>query len=118
MGFNSVFKGLMHALFRSYNGGHTDVLHPMVLFLQEPKSEIPFFLHYRQGLDSHILRFKAELVSKSPADKDRQFVISYYLCDDTISVYENPLHNTGNTEQYMCYFSFKQVSSSHFVLPI
>ena len=58
----------------------------------------PFLLHYRQGLDSHILRFKAELVTKSPADKDRQFVISYYLCDDTISVYENPLHNTGNTE--------------------
>ncbi|KDR17132.1 EF-hand domain-containing family member C2, partial [Zootermopsis nevadensis] len=49
----------------------------------------------RQGLNSHILRFRAELISKIPADKDRQFVISYYLSDDTISVYENALHNTG-----------------------
>jgi len=72
--------------------------YPIFLFLQESESEIPFLLHYRQGLDSHILRFKAELVSKSSADKDRHFVISYYLCDDTISVYENPLHNTGNAE--------------------
>lgn len=72
--------------------------YPIVLFFQEPQVRNPFLLHYRQGLDSHILRFKAELVSKSPADKDRQFVISYYLCDDTISVFENPLHNTGNTE--------------------
>ena len=42
MGFNLAFKGLMHALFRSYNGGHTDVHYPVVLFLQEPKSETPF----------------------------------------------------------------------------
>ncbi|KAJ9574140.1 hypothetical protein L9F63_008473, partial [Diploptera punctata] len=49
----------------------------------------------RQGLDSYILRFEAELISKIPADKNRRFIISYYLCDDTVSVFENPLHNSG-----------------------
>ncbi|KAJ4428509.1 hypothetical protein ANN_24551 [Periplaneta americana] len=49
----------------------------------------------RQGLDGYILRFKAEMISKNPANKDRLFIISYYLCDDTISVFENARHNTG-----------------------
>lgn len=63
-------------------------------------------LYFRQGLNSHILRFRAELISKIPADKDRQFVISYYLSDDTISVYENALHNTGNEELQIVVFLF------------
>jgi hypothetical protein len=79
--------------------GHTDMrAFSYSSFPSRTQVRNPFLLYFLQGLDSHILRFKAELVSKSPADKDRQFVISYYLCDDTISVYENPLHNTGNTE--------------------
>ncbi|PSN34041.1 EF-hand domain-containing family member C2 [Blattella germanica] len=49
----------------------------------------------RQGLDSYVLRFKAELISKIPSDKDRRFIISYFLCDDTISVFETPLRNSG-----------------------
>nr|CAD7408838.1 unnamed protein product [Timema poppensis] len=49
----------------------------------------------RQGLDSHILRFRAEMLGGSPADHSRHFVISYYLSDDTIAVFEQPRANTG-----------------------
>nr|CAD7430589.1 unnamed protein product [Timema monikensis] len=49
----------------------------------------------RQGLDSHILRFRAEMLGGSPADHSRHFIISYYLSDDTIAVFEQPRANTG-----------------------
>ena len=35
-----------------------------------------------------ILRFYAKLISNVKEDKDRRFVISYRLCDDTIAIYE------------------------------
>ncbi|CAG2060773.1 unnamed protein product [Timema podura] len=49
----------------------------------------------RQGLDSHILRFRAEMLGGNPADQSRHFIISYYLSDDTIAVFEQPQANTG-----------------------
>lgn len=47
-----------------------------------------------------ILRFKCRMVesarnSLSNADKDRRFVISYFVADDTISVFEPPVRNSG-----------------------
>ena len=47
-----------------------------------------------------ILRFKCRLVesaktSLSNADKDRRFVLSYFVADDTISVFEPPVRNSG-----------------------
>lgn len=54
------------------------------------------FLKYdRQGMDSHILRFRAKMLSKIEVNTTRDFVISYYLSDDTISVYEIARRNTG-----------------------
>lgn len=50
---------------------------------------------YRQGLESHILRFLAMLETKLPIDKDRRFVISVFLSDDTVAVYEPPQRNSG-----------------------
>lgn len=40
--------------------------------------------------DRKTLRFAGTLVSKRPEDKDRIFIISYYLADDTISIFEPP----------------------------
>jgi len=49
---------------------------------------------------THQLRFAARLVADQgckllPADDVRLFVISYYLADDTIQIYEPPIRNSG-----------------------
>ncbi|XP_008058494.1 EF-hand domain-containing family member C2 [Carlito syrichta] len=47
------------------------------------------------GNISNTLRFFARLVTDKYADVDRMFVISYFLSDDTISVFEPIEHNSG-----------------------
>ena len=42
----------------------------------------------RSGLNSHELRFVAKLNSENSVDKIRRFVITYFLSDDTISIFE------------------------------
>ncbi|XP_029495193.1 EF-hand domain-containing family member C2 [Oncorhynchus nerka] len=49
----------------------------------------------RQGLESNVLRFMGKMVTENPIDRDRLFIISFYLSDDTICVYEPPQRNTG-----------------------
>ncbi|XP_074247786.1 EF-hand domain-containing family member C2 [Saimiri boliviensis] len=51
----------------------------------------------RYGLESNILRFFAKLDTEKYVDLDRIFVISYYLADDTISVFEPIENNSGVT---------------------
>ena len=41
------------------------------------------------------LRFMAQLDTEKPEDIDRRFIISYYLADDTIGVFEPPQRNSG-----------------------
>jgi len=50
-----------------------------------------------QGTDGKTLRFKARMVTTDPTDqnKDRRFIVRYYLSDDTIDVYEPPVRNSG-----------------------
>ncbi|CAJ1078908.1 EF-hand domain-containing family member C2 [Xyrichtys novacula] len=49
----------------------------------------------RCGLDSHVLNFHAKMVTNNPIDTTRVFVISFYLSDDSISVFERPTKNSG-----------------------
>ncbi|XP_069492602.1 EF-hand domain-containing family member C2 [Ambystoma mexicanum] len=49
----------------------------------------------RRGLESNVLRFAAKLVTDNPIDKERTFIISFFLSDDTILVYEPPQRNSG-----------------------
>lgn len=54
------------------------------------------FLKYdRKGLDSHVLRFHAKMISKIPENCSRNFIISYYLADDSLAVYEVARRNSG-----------------------
>jgi len=46
--------------------------------------------------DKKILRFVAQLDTRAPEDKERLFIISYYMADDTITVYEPPARNAGH----------------------
>ncbi|ESP05007.1 hypothetical protein LOTGIDRAFT_211798 [Lottia gigantea] len=61
-----------------------------------PKRDfIKFMEKDRQGLESNVLRFLAKLDTRKPIDMERQFIISYFLCDDTILVFEPPVRNSG-----------------------
>ncbi|XP_055014486.1 EF-hand domain-containing protein 1-like [Boleophthalmus pectinirostris] len=48
-------------------------------------------------LENHnkILRYRAKLESPIEADEDRTFVLSYYLANDMISIYEKSSRNSG-----------------------
>ncbi|XP_050307096.1 EF-hand domain-containing family member C2-like [Anthonomus grandis grandis] len=67
----------------------------------EPKAPIKdfkkFLLYDRVGLDSHVLRFTAKMISKTPENCTRNFIISYNLTDDTIAVFEVAQRNSGFT---------------------
>lgn len=49
----------------------------------------------RKGLESNVLRFVARLDTTRPIDVDRRFIISYFLSDDTILVFEPLQRNSG-----------------------
>nr|KAG5693048.1 hypothetical protein BaRGS_028808 [Batillaria attramentaria] len=66
------------------------------LLPKPPKRDfIKFMEKDRRGLDSNVLRFLARLETDKPIDKDRRFIISYFLSDDTILVFEPPVRNSG-----------------------
>ncbi|KAM6355350.1 EF-hand domain-containing protein 1-like [Podargus strigoides] len=45
--------------------------------------------------DHKVLRYQVALESPNPEDRERRFVLSYFLSDDTISIYETPARNSG-----------------------
>ncbi|XP_012693028.1 EF-hand domain-containing family member C2 isoform X2 [Clupea harengus] len=49
----------------------------------------------RQGLDSNVLRFVGKMETDNPIDKERVFIICFYLSDDTIAVFEPTQRNSG-----------------------
>merc|ERR1711881_829573 len=59
-----------------------------------PKAPRQNLAHYFEN-DKKILRFVAQLDTNSPEDRERLFIVSYYLADDTISCYEPPARNSG-----------------------
>ena len=48
--------------------------------------------------DKRILRFTAKFNTRVPEDLDRRFIISFYLADDTIGIYESAQKNSGIIE--------------------
>ncbi|KAM6290237.1 EF-hand domain-containing family member C2 [Porphyrio hochstetteri] len=68
----------------------------MGLLLKPPQKDFKKFMEKdRSGMESNILSFVAKLITENPVDKDRKFIISYFLSDDTISVFEHTEWNTG-----------------------
>lgn len=56
---------------------------------------VKFMEKDRCGLESNVLRFLAKLETNKPIDMDRRFIISYFLADDTMLVFEPPVRNSG-----------------------
>ncbi len=48
--------------------------------------------------DKKILRYTAKFNTRVPEDVDRRFIISFYLSDDTTSIYEPAQKNSGIVE--------------------
>lgn len=67
----------------------------------EPKQVMRDFKKFlkldRQGMDSHILRFKARMMSKIQENLRRVFIICYYLGDNTIQVIELGDKHSGSS---------------------
>ncbi|XP_076290221.1 EF-hand domain-containing family member C2 [Lasioglossum baleicum] len=63
---------------------------------QPPKMDFIKFLHQdKQGFDSHVLRFRARMISNIPENEDRMFIIRIFLMDDTMSIFELAKRNSG-----------------------
>jgi len=62
-----------------------------------PKKPKMDFFKYVDN-DNKILRYTSRLNTKVPEDVDRRFIISFYLANDTISIYEPAQKNSGITE--------------------
>lgn len=58
---------------------------------QKPKKDLKKLLDN----DRKILRYRAHLDTPVPQNAERTFVLSLYLADDSIAVYEPPLRNSG-----------------------
>ncbi|XP_067848423.1 EF-hand domain-containing family member C2 [Heptranchias perlo] len=56
---------------------------------------IKFMEKDRQGLESNVLRFSVRLLTDNQINSERKFVLSYFLSDDTISIFEPPQLNSG-----------------------
>ncbi|XP_798540.1 EF-hand domain-containing family member C2 [Strongylocentrotus purpuratus] len=68
----------------------------MGLLPKPPRRDfIKFMEKDRHGLDSNVIRFVARLDTTKPIDVDRRFIISYFLSDDTVAVFEPPERNSG-----------------------
>ena len=66
------------------------------LLPKPPKRDFIKFMEYdSHGLESNILRFLARMDTKKTVDLDRRFIISYFLSDNTIGVFEPPVRNSG-----------------------
>jgi hypothetical protein len=60
------------------------------------KPKIDFFKYVDN--DKKILRYTARFNTKVPEDIDRRFIISFYLADDTVSIFEPAQKNSGIIE--------------------
>ena len=54
-----------------------------------------FMAKDRHGMESNQLRFVCRLDTADPIQKLRRFVVTFYLADDTISVFESSGRNSG-----------------------
>lgn len=49
----------------------------------------------RYGFESHVLRFRAKLISNITENNERHFIVRVFLTDNTISIFELAIRNSG-----------------------
>ena len=59
----------------------------------EPRRRVDFVKALEN--DGKVLRFRAVFLEPSPDDAEREFIVSFYLSNDTMQVFEPPKRNSG-----------------------
>eukprot|EP00003_Mantamonas_plastica_P028836 TRINITY_DN670_c0_g1_i1.p1 TRINITY_DN670_c0_g1~~TRINITY_DN670_c0_g1_i1.p1 ORF type:complete len:599 (-),score=239.10 TRINITY_DN670_c0_g1_i1:2801-4597(-) len=68
--------------------------------------------------DGKILRFGAKMISNKPVDQERRFVISFYLVDDSVGIFESPQRNSGiSGGNFLKKMSLKNVATGAYFQP-
>ena len=78
-----------------YNGFGSEEDSLLNVFYLDPTGKTKEFINEKFKRDKHILRYLAKLISSNPADEERKFLVSFYLRDNSIQVYEMPQRNNG-----------------------
>lgn len=60
-----------------------------------PAGKIHEYVTDKFKRDKHILRFNAKLISPVPSDEERKFILSYYVRDEAIQIFEVADRNSG-----------------------
>ena len=73
--------------------------------------------------DKIVLRYTGKMNTKAYEDKDRRFIISYFLADDTISIFEPAIKNSGIKDgkflergRYRKYMSEEYLTPTDFIM--
>ena len=65
-----------------------------------------------------ILRWNAKLNTTIPENKDRRFVISYFLHDQSMQIHEQPIRNSGIVEgKFLIRGKYKNESTGNYFHP-
>ena len=78
-----------------YNGFGSEEDSLLNVFYLDPTGKNKEFIDQKFRRDKHILRYLAKLISPFLSDDERRFLISFYLRDNAIQVYEIAGRNSG-----------------------
>ena len=62
------------------------------IVLKAPRKDVAKYIRFRND----VLRFSAVHAHPKPEDSGRQFIVCFYLADDTVSIYEPAQRNSGH----------------------
>lgn len=78
-----------------HNGFGSEEDSLLSVYYLDPSGKIHEYVTDKFKRDKHILRFNAKLISPVPSDEERKFVLSYFLRDEAIQIYEIADRNSG-----------------------
>ena len=79
----------------SHNGFGSEEDSLLSVFYLNPAGKVHEYYTDKFKRDKHILRFNAKLISPVPSDEERKFIVSYYVRDESIQIYEIADRNSG-----------------------
>ncbi len=81
----------------AYNGFGDELDSLGYVYKLDPKPPKKNFFKYVDN-DKVILRYTAKLNTTVPEDIERRFIVSYFLADNTVAIYEPSKRNSGIVE--------------------
>ena len=79
----------------SHNGFGSEEDSLLSVFYLNPAGKVHEYYTDKFKRDKHILRFSAKLISPVTSDEERKFIVSYYVKDESIQIYEIADRNSG-----------------------